>query len=253
MTPLAHKIAKELTLRKRDRTFIDNADILSRFDEVHCFECSAVYGAARELAADIFRRPCSADRLAFLPAAPERTWIEISPQLGFLLEDKGDGWARVTIATDKASLPFGEMALSDRLSSASADDPIVRVSDRSPLSQSETIAMMYQLYALLAMINTPRLIGRTTHMPHAGLQRALAKARGLTGKFPLRAWTEIKLQVRPPIEEEGDEAIYLTGARALHFVRAHLRIRLGRLELVSAHWRGDASLGIKRSRYRLAA
>jgi hypothetical protein len=40
--------------------------------------------------------------------------------------------------------------------------------------------------------------------------------------------------------------------RALHFVRAHLRLRLGRVELVRPHWRGDAQLGIKRPAYLVA-
>ena len=107
-------------------------------------------------------------------------------------------------------------------------------------------------YAELAMIliNSPHIIGRRQHMPHAGLERQLT--RGLAGgKFPLHAWTEIKLQVAKPVEIDDGEPheAHLTGRRALHFVRKHIRIRLGQLEYVSAHWRGDPSIGIKRSRY----
>src|SRR5262245_13627020 len=49
------------------------------------------------------------------------------------------------------------------------------------------------VYAQLAiiLINSPRIIGRKQHMPHAGLERQLT--RGLAGgKFPLHPWTEIK-------------------------------------------------------------
>lgn len=101
----------------------------------------------------------------------------------------------------------------------------------------------------LALINTPRIIGRKQHMPHAGLAKRL-KMAGVT--FPLLAWTEIKLEVGPP-KIAGDEIheARLTGRKALHFCRAHLRFRMGRLEYVSSHWRGDASLGIKRSRYKM--
>jgi hypothetical protein len=77
----------------------------------------------------------------------------------------------------------------------------------------------------------------------------------MVGTFPLRAWTEIVLEVTPPSEAgalDPGEA-HLTGRRALHFCRQHLRIRGGRLELVKAHWRGDAAIGIKQSRYRVAA
>jgi hypothetical protein len=102
------------------------------------------------------------------------------------------------------------------------------------------------------VINTPKIIMRQQHMPHRGLQRDLIKAGKVNGKYPLHAWTEILLRVRPPEVSEGDHEAHLTGARALHFVRKHIRIRLGKLEYVSAHWRGDASIGIKRSRYRVA-
>lgn len=112
----------------------------------------------------------------------------------------------------------------------------------------------FLIYAFLAMINTPRVVGRRQHMPHAGLQRKLAKSFGMVGKFPLRAWTEILLDVRPPqIDGGADHEARLSGRKALHFCRSHLRIKMGRLELVRAHWRGDPALGIKRSRYKVVA
>lgn len=128
-----------------------------------------------------------------------------------------------------------------------------------PYSPTETEALRIGyiplMYAALSVINTPRVIGRRQHMPHAGLQRKLAQARGMVGKFPLHAWTEIKLEVSPPRLDRsatGDpHEARLTGAKALHFCRCHLRVRLGQLELVSAHWRGDPALGMKQSRYKL--
>jgi hypothetical protein len=44
---------------------------------------------------------------------------------------------------------------------------------------------------------------------------------------------------------------HLTGEKCLHFVRTFLRVRMGQLEYVDAHWRGNPALGMKRSRYRL--
>jgi len=105
------------------------------------------------------------------------------------------------------------------------------------------------LAATLAVINTPRIIGRRQHMPHAGLQKRIAAAKRMVGRFPLRSWTEIKLEVTAPSIDGTEHEARLSGGKALHFCRAHLRIRLGKLERVSAHWRGDPSLGIKRSRY----
>ncbi len=113
----------------------------------------------------------------------------------------------------------------------------------------ELLARGRSLAATLAIINTPRIIGRRQRMPHAGLQRRIAAAKRMVGKFPLRAWTEIKLEVIPPVIDGIEHEARLSGGKALHFCRAHLRIRLGKLERVSAHWRGDPSLGIKRSRY----
>jgi hypothetical protein len=111
------------------------------------------------------------------------------------------------------------------------------------------------LLAFLLFINTPRVVGRRQHTPHRGLQKRLLKERGPIGRFPLNGWTEILLHVTPPHDAFGDDCAeaHLTGQRALHFCRAHLRVRLGRLEFVRSHWRGDASLGVKQSRYRVTA
>lgn len=264
MTPLAQRIAKELALPRAERTFVDNCQILRRFDEVHCFECSEVFEISCDLTASFLELSEAGGgdrigRLAFLPAP--RTWLEWrngAGRTGVLLEEVKDrdgdthhARLRWAIQDDVrfASVPGQEgLALLGAITSGEAPGAINPILD-ARLSH----VMGFSLYALLAMINTPRVIGRRVHQPHAGLQRALARARGLQGKFPLHAWTEIKLEVRPPRIDDGanERDVYLTGSRALHFVRAHLRIRMGRIELVSAHWRGDASLGIKQSRYKL--
>jgi hypothetical protein len=96
------------------------------------------------------------------------------------------------------------------------------------------------------LINSPKVIGRRQFMPHKVLVKNFTG-----GSFPLHAWTEIRLEVsKPPeIDDGGPHEARLTGRRALHFCRAHLRIRYGQLEYVSPHWRGDPSVGIKQSRY----
>jgi len=107
-------------------------------------------------------------------------------------------------------------------------------------------------YAMLALINSPRFIGRRQHMPHERIEREKLKTMNLVGKFPLHAWTEILLTVAPPTigGSEVHEA-HLTGEKCLHFCRTHLRVRYGQLEYVEGHWRGNPALGMKRSRYRL--
>jgi hypothetical protein len=121
--------------------------------------------------------------------------------------------------------------------------------DGTKFDDMELMARGRHMAAALALINTPRIIGRRQHMPHQGMQRKIAAGKKMVGKFPLKAWTEIKLEVMPPVIDGGQHEARLTGGKALHFCRAHLRIRMGHLERVSAHWRGDPSLGIKQTRY----
>ena len=260
MTPLAHRIVKELTLPMKRRTFDDHIGLLDIMDDVHCFECSDVLEAAKELAADLHKRPNQIGRLAFLPAP--KTWIEWREEdgrIGILLRElkshKGEPvCAHLYYALDNLSWEHtGMLELVGLLNHK--PNAVVPLSMGGRLSGSlEEKITTYLLYALLAMINTPRLIGRRQHMPHRGLERDLTRAMKPIGKYPLHAWTEIKLEVGVPRDASGEPSVeaHYTGQRALHFCRAHLRVRLGRLEIVRAHWRGDASLGIKQSRYRLA-
>ena len=96
-------------------------------------------------------------------------------------------------------------------------------------------------------INKPQNVGLTVRQPHAGLARKLAKAHGMVGKFPLRAWTEVRLDGRT--RDHGGKVI--EGGHSLrrcqHWVRTHIRPSTG--ALIMAHVRGDPSLGMKRSRY----
>jgi len=120
---------------------------------------------------------------------------------------------------------------------------------RSWFSDERAQTLTMDVYPMLALINTPRVIGRRQHMPHVGLERKLGRARGMVGRFPLQAWNEIILEVANPRFDGEDHETHLTGHKALHFCRAHLRIRFGQLEFVQSHWRGDPAIGMKRSRY----
>lgn len=273
MTPLAHRIVKELTLPLKDRTFNDPVGLLKKMSDIHCFDTTAVDEVVWELAEEMRKDTRKIGRLAFLPAP--RTWIESShPELpgrnGVLLEEfehpKFGPCARSFLASDallheddEFSSGAGTAVIpligSDFVGKSFAIDETFRDNiDKFPEEKGmreDLVALsMSLLYASLALINTPRIVGRVTHLPHRGLQKALIAKRQLVGNWPLHAWHEIKLSITPPGAQPGEiEEGHLTGRRALHFVRQHLRIRLGRLELVSAHWRGDAQLGIKRARY----
>jgi len=245
MTPLAQRITKELTLPLKDRTFNDEAGLLSRLDDVHCFEVSEVFVLAEQMVSDLEKRGEWLDDYAFLPAP--KTWMEINTELGrigWLMEQReGSDSIILRLANSQKSNAQIEHLWSGKSAGLNA------------VVGGEYSRHRRLIIALLAMINTPRLLGRKQHMPHRGLERRLAKAKGLVGKFPLHAWTELKLSISD-IGKRADgtehEAHY-TGEKCLHFCRTHLRVRNGRLERVSAHWRGNPALGIKRTRYKLAS
>lgn len=272
MTPLAQAIVKEVLLPPRKRTFQDECGLLQRMDDIHCFEVSEVSGLAEDLharmvedlrlgddgLAPIDDQPQFAgmtSETSFLPAP--KTWIEWRTpsgfRRGFLLIEEGP-WARVYQAD--GGRPIGAShaaAVRMGLGARQGDPGALEVP--SAFGREEAVdwsKKAIRLNVLLALINTPRVIGRHQHMPHAALERRLLAQRGAIGAFPLHAWNEIKLEVnRPPDDVSIDPftEAHLTGQKALHFCRAHLRVRLGRVEIVRAHWRGDASLGVKQSRY----
>lgn len=243
MTPLAYRITKELTLPLKDRRFNDCAGLLQCMDDIHCFECSEVLGLAKELGDQALSSGVD-ERSTFLPAP--KTWVEFAEdgeRLGLLLVEK-----------DIGAYKTASVFVADRNGSGAVTSFVMLGAAARPIGALGDKRMDALIYGLLAFINTPRIVGRRQHMPHRGLERDLRRALGLQGKFPLHAWTEILLHVAPPKDASDEPSVeaHYTGKRALHFCRAHLRIKLGRLELVKAHWRGDSSLGIKRSRYVVA-
>lgn len=262
MTPLAQQIVREMTLPIRKRSFHDACDLLPRMSDVHCFDCTEIATVASGLATEFMLGLAQGHGkdLSFLPAP--RTWIEWldtnnrtgeRSRLGYFLEERKDG-AFVCMATASpifAAYPCMILALRDQIT------PTGQLAKMMPPFTNDDLGCTAAalLHMLLAFINTPRVIGRRQHMPHRGLERELLKSQSLVGKFPLHAWTEIKLEITPPRDVSGEEPIetHLNGQKALHFCRAHLRVKRGKLEVVRAHWRGDPAIGIKRSRYRLAA
>jgi hypothetical protein len=265
MTPLAQRIVNQVTIPISKRTFRDPCNLTGRMSDVHCFEVTQVIEMVHEMVAaagslDSILRNMGA--LAFLPAP--RTWLEWRDsevgREGVLLETNPDGsLARCTWACGGDRFFQSQDAEHNFCIGLKAEIPLMlqlkkyhcarRLRGESLESMSLYTA---SLYALLAVINSPRTISQKRHKPHRGLQKSLIK--GLGAKFTLHEWNEIVLDVSlptevvPPIEGEA----VLTGRRALHFVRSHIRLRDGKLSYVKAHWRGDASVGIKQARYRVA-
>lgn len=271
MTPIYQRLIKRLTFPIRDReVLVDDDGRLRDLAEIHCFEVSEVIPLALDMAE---REDIDCDwRATFLPAP--RTMIEFRTgsamsqdmeriqREAFLLErtpeTPGDAAFQLTYigATNDgvlAAYPFGFLHVIDgRPARFLPSEQVVEIAEEQgvDLAIPTTLRDARMLAHLLTIINTPRVIGRAVHQPHKGLARSFSKLGGTS--FPLRAWTEILLRVR--VDEGGEvSGRYLTGAKALHFVRSFGRVRLGKLEIVRAHWRGDASLGIKRSTYRVEA
>jgi hypothetical protein len=277
MTPLAHQIFKQLTLplKHRDpgyvlhcRTRSDEIVKEQLFGcgyEIHCFECTEAIELAQELIGHALRDPDPMDGTLFFLPAP-LTWLEWKHKDGqrvaLMFVDIGyetplSSWKGASVS----AFCYGECGtwlgivpmLDASRKNLSLPKHMALVDPFKDKRAAMCLDLLHDGRFFLPIINSPRIVGRRQHMPHRGLEKRLANAMG-PGKFPLRAWTEIKLEIAKPIEIDDGEPheAHITGRRALHFCRAHVRIKMGMLEYVRSHWRGDPAIGIRQSRYKLA-
>jgi hypothetical protein len=111
--------------------------------------------------------------------------------------------------------------------------------------QSVATQLIPVIWAVLALINSPKLVRHT----EVDLNR-LNKKRQARGRYTFHPHHEVRLNVDKRIIEtvagKGDGA-----SRALHFVRTYLRFHRGEYIIVSPHWRGDPALGIRDTSYRV--
>jgi len=266
--------------------FADPDNCTKEIFDVHCFNCAAVSDAAFELGSRISLSVTEAEKInPAKGATPEQiekllaATPEVVVKFGFLpapatwLEDKENGvrWAYLIKTPAKRRLGYYIASHKDEEANAAACD-VFCFSDSEAIFSGKWLQHTMMIVpttcsaddvsrlnkaicfitGCLLMINSPKIIGRTTYYPNRALEKKLTQKLGV-GKFPLHAWTEIQLKVNKPVEIDDGEPheAHLTGRRALHFVRKHIRIRLGQLEYVTSHWRGDPAIGIKRSRYKV--
>lgn len=255
MTPLAHRIVKDLTLPPDKRAEYSDPVTFADMTDIHCFDCSAIWEAVRDLCYSV-GKIVGSDHTAFLPAP--RTWIE-TDRSAWLLEELADPQLVRATAFTFFKEDGGQFERDYIWRHAPFTVHLVKGVPENDLGWvyypgwvEDDFTVPGLIISYLAFINAPRVIGRRQHMPHRGLEK---RVRGFLGGaktlFPMRAWTEILLECTPPKDLSdlpGYEA-HLTGTKCLHFCRAHLRIRNSKLEFVRSHWRGDAALGIKQSRY----
>lgn len=163
-----------------------------------------------------------------------------------------DGWAidAVLENQDVDVKKYGEKVLGGLHPLRTVDwTPPPRDDLDSQLDNAQTRA--WWLYAMLSLINSPRIVARSEHKASSKLNKFLNRKGD--GQYNLLPWHEVFLDITPPPEAvaAADGAPRLTGPRALHFCRQHIRIKRGKLELVRAHYRGSADVGIAQTQYRV--
>lgn len=267
MTPLALKLSKVLTHKRTPMSDFWKANkpkLRNVLEDTHFFEVNEIIPMIKELGSLKHDNLSSAlSTLGFLPAP--KTWIEYKSHLcghkiALYLEEIDNFTSEVHLIWPDGAQHLGRLVgntcdcITDGGLYCFPDEIAELIRHYNTDAGKFAMEMIAYAHHILTIINSPHIIGRQQHMPHKGLESRLIKTFGI-GKFPLHAWTEIKLHVAKPIEIDDGEPheAHLTGKRALHFCRKHIRIRLGKLEYVSAHWRGDASIGIKQSRYKVCA
>ena len=214
MTPLAQRFANEVVLAPKDRTLVDPDGILRLMPDASCFEMTEVADVVSNFGNAYIDAGVPDPKLAFLPH--RLTWLEWMPtepgpdgkrRRGFMLEDSGDDFAIIWYLGPQGARIVGKMALGNRLEEAMDDRTVPFIAyphDNPQLDERKVTVWAFILYGMLAVINSPRQIGRRTHTAHSGLARKLAKAKMLGKPGPLRPWTEIKLEWMP--EAEDDQA-----------------------------------------------
>lgn len=101
------------------------------------------------------------------------------------------------------------------------------------------------LVCVLALINTPRISHLIEHDVDAKLNRSRLKR----GKVPLMSWRDVTIRpdagwMSRTTHEEGT-----TGERRRHHVRTFMRLKMGKVEIVKPHWRGNREKGYVQHRH----
>jgi hypothetical protein len=262
MTPLAHKLTRQL-LEGLARGLLeteDGAAVREAVNGARFFDLTNALPAVNEVASALRKTvqdgevviPCT-----FLPAP--KTWIEWLTANGTrsaaIIRDNGDEPASVEVLRSYSDRPMTWHRLGGvdlKTGMPLLDTRWVRAQKPGGEAWGHKIINLVTIF--LAMINSPRIVRRRVHAPHKGLARELARTPG-AGIGPLQDWHEIKLEIAKPRDVDDGEPHedIIRGRRALHFCRKHIRVRLGRLEYVREHWRGDPAIGISRATYRVTA
>jgi hypothetical protein len=251
MTPLAHQLARRLLNPRASLPANYRARALRALGGAHFFEVTEAAAIGEEVAAAINEvRGDGNSGEQFIPCTVA------AEQIGGRTAASLSGPVDQTAVTAVVRYPDGNISVNEI---GALDLPTgVRTVSRELLATYPKNAewardTLDRTFVFLAIVNSPRIVHRNARPPHKSLVRELKRAPSV-GIGPLLPWHEVKLQVTKPVDIDDGEPHrdQITGRRALHFVCKFIRLRLGRLEYVRAHWRGDPVLGIHQSDYRVS-
>ena len=152
-----------------------------------------------------------------------------------IVTDAVDGYAQLSGRFDLTTGMLWQSVAGER----GADQQTQHYKDRG----GDPEQLISTVWAAIALINTPRISIRGT----VEFGR-LNKRRAASGRPPILSYTTVRIAID---RGEVGPAVALSGGgeRALHRVRAFLRLRRGRVELVRPHFRGNPRFGVVKHRY----
>ena len=125
------------------------------------------------------------------------------------------------------------------------------ISEMGPDDFLDFMDNIQHLFAATCSVLTSPKIHQVREQKH----EALNKSRVKKGKVPILSHKDVIITL-PKIKYEGGKAVGPAGVetrdrrgKVKHFVSFFTRLRLGRIESVSPHWRGDERLGVKLPSY----
>ena len=142
-----------------------------------------------------------------------------------------------------------------RLNIQNPDRPLVEITSSNPQFRVADQAVFERFVtAILTFLTQPKLVVDRHDRQREQRLQAANRARSKRGMAPLGAVRDIHLNLdAPAFRGEGGPAASGNGegrnGTALHQVRAFWRYRLGQLQVVKSHWRGDPRYGVSARRY----
>lgn len=218
-----------------------------------------VYKLAAKLAEEDKAKLLKAGKLLFAP--DYSTWLDIDTgdgQIGFYFQGRGEsvtqgdtlllmqkqGDEHPLLLPSALDIPSGDLSLG--FSPASVKRlPFKPASlDVDPILGGRLLSTITPLIlAILALVNSPKIV-KKTYIDQAKINR---KREG-RGRYTFHPHHAVKLDIDKEIIKTTG-GIGTGASKALHMVRAHLRLVSDRYVLVSPHWRGDPQIGVRRTTY----